>query len=521
MKRLLSVGLAVAIMLAAGGCGAKEQPAPVGVTTAKTSAEALETGKEKAGESEKTSQEKRNVKGVIGVTQVMDVFHQITAVIIDYGVEVEAPGTEAYHIVDYDTADLREKTDKREYSEGVITNVYANSSPATLEDPLKAPSSGRYVVVELEPAHSVEFVAEDAYGENCDHRPVTATGICTWRKEGDSSDWRRTDFSKFVVEQTEPVVSKDQTVVFEDGQLPSMKYEELINIGLDEFVTTTLESSRKTPIHYSYHHPDESRKDEKFPMMVWVTGGGGRLDFDEVGNPISIGGNLSRERVPIAWMDMDENLIVVAVQAARDNAPYHENYDEVEDTAELIQYFIDHMGADPDRIYCMGSSYGTMHLSKFLQKHADMIAAYVQCNGHFEGAQTIYTEEGDKNFVDYTDASLLNPDPESYMPEAREALKGVVENHIPIWVWHGVNDETAPVTRGVSTVEILKKLYTEQGLDQETIDELAKIYLIEDEEYHSYGIVERHNSSRVAVKHPEFMEWVLQQSRTKNAEIGK
>jgi predicted peptidase len=103
----------------------------------------------------------------------------------------------------------------------------------------------------------------------------------------------------------------------------------------------------------------------------------------------------------------------------------------------------------------------------------------------------------------------------AWLAQARTVMGGVVANKIPVWVSHGVNDQTIPVTRGgVTAYEGLKALYQEDGVAAADIDKLVQIHLFEDPAYLSMGVSERHANVPAALKRtPELFTWAL--------EIGK
>ncbi len=456
--------------------------------------------------------EATGVVGTKGFTKVCDAYHQIVAVAVEYEKEVAAPEIGAYTVIDYDTAEFREAFNRRDQSEAPVIAVYTNDAPEMREDKESVP--GKYVIIELAPIAGA--VEEDGI-----MKPAYNAGVCTWRRKTeageDGADWRRQDFSKFVITQTEDVLGTDGEVVSAAGTLPTLQYDELTNLQVDDFECAYFDLSNGNQMYYCYYLPEDYDESKAYPMVVSLTGGGGSYREQPNGDPL--GGHLTRDRGAIAWTEADEDVIVLTPQQS--NSPYKSTGDDV---MEIVYYFLENYSVDPDRVYCIGSSAGGLTWSNVLAnpEYASVFAAYAPCNTHFNGAQTMYKEEYDvkrmeetwgfSSYEDYLNPEIEKPE-EEYYEAAKEALKAVVDNRIPVYVWHGFNDETAPCGRGVTTYRLLRRIYEEEGLSEEEIDDLVKIYLIPTQEFHDMGILSYHMASKVAVAHPEFIEWMLSQHK--------
>lgn len=453
-----------------------------------------------------------NVVKTYGVSKVCDAYHQIIALIAEYPEEVVAPTVADYTVIDYDTVEYREEFNKRESSEAPVTAVYTNDKPEMREDQTSVP--GKYVVIEL-------AVIKGTVEEDGVLKPATIAGNCTWRRTTeagtDGADWLRTDFSKLVVTQKNDVLNEKGEIISPAGFLPALQYEDLTNLQLDEFVSEYFDLSNGNQMYYSYWLPKDYDAGKKYPMVVSLTGGGGSYRIQPNGDPL--GAHISRDRGAVAWLTVGEDVIVLSPQQSND--PYKTTGDDV---MEIVNYFIANYSVDPDRVTCMGSSAGGLTWSSILVKpeYAKVFAAYAPCNTHFNGAQTMYKAEYDVKrmeeefgFSSYED--YLNPDlemtDEEYYEAAKEAFAAIVDNRVSVWVWHGYNDETAPCGRGISTYRILRRIYAEQGLSEEEIDKLVKLTLIDTAEFHEMGILSYHMASKVAVAHPEYIDWMLAQTR--------
>lgn len=453
-----------------------------------------------------------NVVKTYGVSKVCDAYHQLIALIAEYPEDVVAPTPEDYSVIDYDTAEYREAFNVCEFSEAPITAVYTNDKPQMRANKVSVP--GKYVVIEL-------AVIKGAVEEDGIFKPTTIAGNCTWRRTTqagtDGADWRRKDFSKLIVTQKNNVLNAKGDVVSAAGVLPALQYEDLTNLELDDFVSKYFQLSNGNEMYYSYYLPDDYDPAKKYPMVVSLTGGGGSYRIQPNGDPT--GGHISRDRAAVAWLTCGEDVIVLSPQQSND--PYKTTGDDV---MEIVYYFLENYAVDPDRVTCIGSSAGGLTWSNILTnpEYAKVFAAYASCNTHFNGAQTMYKAEYDVKRMEDTFGfdryeDYLNPEMEldesEYYEEAKKALAAVVDNGVKVWVWHGYNDETSPVTRGISTYRILRKIYEEKGLSEEEIDELVKLMLIDTQEFHDLGILSYHMASKVAVSHPEFLDWMLAQHR--------
>lgn len=453
-----------------------------------------------------------NAVKTYGVSKVCNAYHQLIALIVEYPEKVETPSVDAYSVIDYDTVEYREAFNVRDQSEAPIVAVYTNDKPEVRENRQSVP--GRFVVVEL--AEIKGTVEEDGV-----LKPTTIAGNCTWRRTTeagtDGADWKRQDFSKLVFKQKEDVKNAAGEVVSPAGVLPTLLFEDLVNLEVDEFVSDFFTLSNGNQMYYSYWLPKNYDENRQYPMVVSLTGGGGTYRIQPNGDPR--GAHITRDRGAMAWLSAKEDVIVLSPQQCND--PFKSTGDDV---MEIVNYFICHYSIDPDRVTCIGSSAGGLTWSNILTKpeYAKVFAAYVPCNTHFNGAQTMYKEEynvtrmeeayGFNSYEDYLNPEMEMDDSE-YYEEAKQALKALVDNKINVWIWHGYNDETASCGKGVSMYRILRRIYQEEGLSEDEINDLVKLTLIDTERFHEMGILSYHMASKVAVSDSDFIDWMLAQTR--------
>lgn len=446
-----------------------------------------------------------------GITQVKDAYHQLTAVIIEYPSAVKTPEKEVYAIRDYDTWDLREDFNRRPFSDMEISCVYTNDRPAVKKDKLSIP--GRFVVVELK-------AIKGAVQEDGILKPPSSGGICTWRKQGDRHDWRRKDFSKLALIQLE-------TVYLENGQnvksciLPELEWSHITNLELDDAVCQDFLLSTGHSLHCEYWLPKDYEKETvNYPLIINISGGGGQYSSEQQHDPT--GGHVSRDRGAVAWLGAKEKVLIFSPQLNRDDQT---SPDEI---MEAVYSFIEKHRVDTERIIGIGSSLGTIKFSQILNnpEYAKLFTTYIQCNGDFRSAQCMFTcderrmEEkyGYNCLEDYLNKDIwIEKDNYFNTPEFAEAaasLEGVVNNNVAVWVWHGVNDEVAPTSRGVSAYLMLQEAYRRHGYSEAAINKMVKLTLIQTEEYHNMGIFSYHQASKIAVSHQELLDWALEQKKS-------
>ena len=453
-----------------------------------------------------------NVVSIKGFTKVCTAYHQLVAIAVEYDQNVQAPAADAYTVTDYATKYFREAFNNRPFSEAPVTCVYTNDAPEQRED--KTSVEGKYVIIEL-------AVIQGTVEEDGIFKPAYNAGVCTWRlttEAGtDRADWRRKDFSDLVITQNVDVKNAAGEVVSKAGTLPTLQYDELTNYDLDDFVSDFYTLSSGNQLYYSYYLPENYDSSKAYPLVVSITGGGGTYREQANGDPR--GGHISRDAGAVAWLHAPEDVLVLSPQQCGD--PFKSTGDDI---MEVVNYFIANYAVDTNRVYAIGSSAGGLTWSSILSvpEYAAEFAAYAPCNTNWTGFTTMFKSDYDVKctedvwgFSSYED--FMNPDlwldDSEWVESAKALLAPIMENRVNVYVWHAYNDETAPVGRGISTYYALHRFYAEQGLSEEEIDSLVKIYLIPTQEDHDLGILSGHMASKVAVAHPEFIEWMLAQTK--------
>jgi len=474
-----------------------------------------------------------------GISKVFTAYHQLAAIAVEYEGNITAPAFDPanppYTIRDYAAPYMREEYDRGNgvYSEAKITAIYSNSKPAMRSD--KKSVGGKYVIIEIAQIKEVE-----PYSGEFGYHPVHNAVIATWRQLNpaagidDTCTRFRKDFRDVEIIQHVDVRNGGNTaIVSSAGKLPDLLYEDLANIEIDEFVHSSITTQLyKSQARFSYYLPkgyNPNNKNKKYPVVVFVTGNSGRLEFSNgavMGDePENIGGQLGRDRMSVRWLTENEDVIVVAPQTSRVNVPY--KYDAVDEISSIIDYFLAEYNVNPDRVYAIGSSAGTSQLNSYLKTNASKIAGFISCNGFvfpgvpsnfvppYSGRLWGYTKEQVLSWVPGTPQHVNDATFQANLEKARVAFSEVVKNRVPMWYYQAVNDQELPVTGSVTNYEDLRYMYkNDLGLSDADIDKLVKLVLYDDPEMLEEGIVEFHGAVNKAAVDPDLSQELLKLNRT-------
>ena len=463
------------------------------------------------------------VNADVKVSAIAEVYtyHQIKAFVLEYPTEIAEPEEGTYTIVDFAPAHMKEDYDQRPYAEAVITAVYTNDAPEMREDKTSVP--GKYVIIEQELVNGSFFDEKDEIW-----KPNNLCGLATWRNAGERSEHFRENYNELIISRTKNVVTSAGETVVASGILPTLQKADVHTLVLDDFNITTLPSyNGKYDIHYSIHIPADYDASVKYPVVFCCHGGGGYLQYkiqlaEDGITPTTVAGDLGRDAVAVAFArDASVPAIVIAHQRLL-GAPEEWEVNDVEDEITLIDYLDKNYSIDRDRIVQIGSSAGTHFTAEFITAHPDVLAGFMMCNGDFLGANIFkpeYRSRGGEAITTSTDAmafNLIHPDcfvsEEEYAAE-KAKFKDVVENRLPIYIWHAVNDENATWTHAVSTYRLLCESYQEAGLSYDEIQQLVLFHFADNPEYYNYGICEMHATSKLAVDYTWAIDWLLSQHK--------
>lgn len=455
---------------------------------------------------------------VKGMTALWSPYQKVVALVLEYPQNVIAPSADSITITDYENALYNGAKERCDFTTAKVEAVYTNSVPELRA--MRNSVEGRYVIVELEDAHELQEENGEYYAR---FAGISNVRYATGMKEGinTNNSMIRFDWSNYVVQLSADVINSEGEVVSPAGILPAMKADEITDLtGVDDFTTVDFTSSRGNKVYANLYVPENYDPSVAYPMVVEVSGNSQRLVFDENGKAVNPGTNLTRDTGAVGWLRVTDDVIILTVQP-QSNPLNKDTYDEYEDTYELIQNVRGKYNVDSNRIYAMGSSFGTFHLSGVIQRHPDLFSVYVQCNGVFvdkDGMMTMYDADTDKVGGDYTSTNYL---PESeYYDRYKAAMQASVENGLKVWVAHGVNDGSIPVTKGVSTYNMFTRLYKEAGKTDAEIADLVHLTIYENEDFIKAGAYNYHDALRLASADIDLMTWVLEQSKDPKAEIN-
>jgi|GEM_PF-1286003 len=469
------------------------------------------------------------VNADVKVSAIAEVYtyHQIKAFVLEYPTEVAEPEEGTYTIVDFAPAHMKEDYDQRPYAEAVITAVYTNDAPEMREDKTSVP--GKYVIIEQELVNGSFYDEKDEVW-----KPNNLCGLGTWRNLGEGCEWLRDDFTELIISQQKNVKDAEGNIVAKPALMPTLQKADLHTKLLDDFIITkTPAPNGKYDIYYSLGLPANYDASKKYPVVLTCHGIGGSINYDQVdaeGNYVCQGGDLGRDAVPVSWLrEVKEDVIVLSIQRWR-NAPAEWEVNAEEDAVYLVNELAKEYSFDMERIYGIGSSAGTMHLSQLINLHPDFLAGYIQCNGMWtidpngktpeERAVNIYKSEYQTNGktvqTTVTQALSLQEREDCFKSEEEIAalkamMQPVADARLPIYIWHNPNDASISWTFAISAYDVLRDLYHDAGLSEAEINNLIKLYFADDAEYHDFGICEMHATSKLTVWYPWAMEWLLAQ----------
>jgi len=231
-----------------------------------------------------------------------------------------------------------------------------------------------------------------------------------------------------------------------EGPSPGRQVEQVLNVGASNSISYLL-----------YLPKDYDTKPGKWPLMLFLHGRG------ESDGPLSA----VKKWGPPRFIDhgADFDFIIASPQCPPKPASWSEP-----DEQALLVALLDHLGkslhVDEDRLYLTGLSMGGFGSWRLAADHPDWFAAVVPiCGG------------GD--------------------PKDAEKLKW-----LPIWVWHGLADNTVPVKKSIEMVDAIKRAGS-STIRLTTLEGIG------------------HVSWQAAYASPDLYLWLEQQTASKNRERAR
>jgi predicted peptidase len=227
----------------------------------------------------------------------------------------------------------------------------------------------------------------------------------------------------------------------------------------------TVETGGKT-YQYKVYVPADWTKDKKWPVILFLHGAGERGDDNTAQTRVGLGPALVRQAGLSA--------IVVLPQCSRGR--WWPETDMQDLALAALNRSIAEFNGDPERIYLTGISMGGYGTWAIARKNPEKFAALAPvCGG-------VRPPPG----IPVLSDSVSESDP--YLAVAQKVAK------TPVWVFHGDEDRTVPVSESRKIVEALKSIGGNVR-------------------YSEYAGV-AHNSWDRAYGEPEFFLWLLSQHRS-------
>lgn len=461
------------------------------------------------------------VQGITAKSEVYPAYHQLSWLAVEYSDLVTVNGTDDFTIIDFASSHMYRANESYTYAPAVISAVYTNSEAQPRAD--KTSVEGRYVIIELEIATRCVYIEDEDLW-----KPDIGAGMCTWRLKGQSKDAIRKDFSELIVHQACNLTSPDGKITYPAGVLPELAYEQIDCPDYDLFEKLILPASDGSgQLYFMVYVPADYDASRQYPLVFNVTGSGGNVSMKELdadGVPVAFGSPVTRDAMAVSIIEYEKDCIMVCPQ------PGSVSSDVL--FSDTLQYALDRYSIDTSRMYAVTSSAGGMNLSSFLMKHPDIFAAYVPCNtcwnahdgsgkvNAYQQDPATYMVKGERDPfgvkpVGATFADVLPTLENDFLPDEDccKAFQGIVDNDMPVWVYHGINDNTISFYAGYSQYSVLKYMYEQKGYSGEQLDNLIRVTALEDEEFFSAGVSERHQASKLAAVDTAMLDWLFAQSK--------
>lgn len=235
-----------------------------------------------------------------------------------------------------------------------------------------------------------------------------------------------------------------------------------------EYRDRTVEMGGKA-YQYKVYVPADWTKDKKWPVILYLHGAGERGDDNTSQTRIGLGPALARQA--------NLSSIVVLPQCSRGR--WWPETDMRDLALAALNQSVAEFNGDPERIYLTGISMGGYGTWAIARTHPEKFAALAPvCGG-------VRPPPGIPALSDTVEATAES-DP--YLAVAKRVAK------TPVWVFHGDEDRSVPVTESRKMVEALKSVGGNVR-------------------YSEYAGV-AHNSWDRAYAEPEFFLWLLSQRRS-------
>ena len=229
-------------------------------------------------------------------------------------------------------------------------------------------------------------------------------------------------------------------------------------------VDNVLHSEKQGDIHFSSYFPSNYDENKEYAIYFALPGWEG-LYFQ------GVGANLG-EPYPFEAQKYNENMIVIS--------PQLDDWGEesANDTIALVEYFLNNYNIDKSRVYISGVSGGGETLSIVLGKRSELFTSALYVSSQWDG--------------DY---------------------ETFANSRTPLYMVIGENDSYYGSEKTINAYNAIHRLYEEQGLANEEIDDILVLDLKDHEYFTSRGYSDEHAGCGSFAYEEDIMNWVF--SKTK------
>lgn len=229
-------------------------------------------------------------------------------------------------------------------------------------------------------------------------------------------------------------------------------------------VDNVLHSEEQGDIHFSSYFPSNYDENKEYAIYFALPGWEG-LYFQ------GVGANLV-EPYPFEAQKYNENMIVIS--------PQLDDWGEesANDTIALVEYFLNNYNIDKSKVYISGVSGGGETLSIVLGKRPELFTSALYVSSQWDG--------------DY---------------------KTFANSRTPLYMVIGENDSYYGSEETINAYNRIHRLYEEQGLSNEEIDNILVLDLKDHEYFTSRGYSDEHAGCGSFAYEEDIMNWVF--SKTK------
>ena len=251
----------------------------------------------------------------------------------------------------------------------------------------------------------------------------------------------------------------------DDSVQPGAESQDTVTEGTEEYrgfiLDNVLHSESEGDIHYNLYVPDSYDGSEPYALFFTLPGYEG-LYFQGVGE------NLYSENFGFEAQDYIQNMIIVAPQLS----DWGET--SADQTIALAEYFLANYNIDESRVFGEGYSGGGETMSQVIGKRPDLFTAYLQCSSQWDG---------------------------DYEP--------VVGSRTPVYFVIGEDDEYYGSGPSREAYETLRKMYQDEGLTNEEIDEILVLDIKDADYFESQGVTVQHGGGNLFAQDDEVMGWLF------------